>query len=239
MKSLFVVSILILAFCAASIAQTDQSAKCPTVSIIGPASIVNPGETGMFTAIINKEQRDQYIYSWTITGATIIEEKGKDVIDLGKAFESVGKTQIRFRIPPEMAGESTMGTVEVKGLPEGCPNTASESFIFCPVPVAEINEFSISPTQIDKAKLAGLAEELENNPSAQIYIVERFEKKILPQTVKRKRQKTIDYLKESGMDPSRFTLIYGYADITLTQIILVPSGAMPPVCNDCEDVEPK
>jgi len=240
MKIFCLTLILILSFCAVSSAQTNENLKCPAISVNGPPTLVRPGETGVFTAIVGGENAERYIYIWTITVADIIEDDGKKIINLGKTVEAVGKTFIKFQIPPEIAGASPTATVEVKGLPQGCETTASETLgTWCPPEIIHIDDFSISPNQIDKSKLNNLAEHLENNPSAQIYIIERFVKKTSPQAIKRKHQKMIDYLNSIGMDVSRITFIYGYANKNQIQIFLVPAGASAPTCDDCITIEPK
>lgn len=233
MKNLVAASILILIVCAVSLAQTRQIALCPAISVSGPSNIVLPGETGAFTAVVDDAKREQYTYSWKIEGATIVEEDGKSLVNFGSTFEAVGKTQIHFQIPPEMAGASTIGIVEIKGLPEGCPNTASESFIFCGAEAIEIDEFSVAASQIDKVRLRNLAVELQKNPSGRIFIIERFEGKTAQKVKEQKNQKTIDYLKAQGIEKSSITLLNETGEENLTKFIFAPSGAPPPICGDC------
>ncbi len=237
MKNLFAASILILAFCAVSFAQTNQNAPCPAISVTGPAGIVNPGETGTFTTNVDDKNLANYVYSWTVSGASIVDENG---ISWGAKFEGTGKNVIKVLIPSEMAGESLLVTVEVKGLPEECPNTYSESMgCWLPPRLVEIDEFSISPNQIDTIRLNNLAKELENNPSAQIYITERFERKTSRKIIEQKNQKTLDYLKSRNIASERVVLINTNADKNQTNFFLVPAGAEPPTCDDCIKVESK
>lgn len=175
-----------------------------------------------------------------MTSGDIVEEQGKSYLSLGKSFEETGKRTIKVLHSTDMVGENLTATVEIKGLPDGCSNTVSETMAISIDPgSAVIDEFSISATQIDKNRLELLVKAAKENSSAQIYIIERFEKKFSPKVIQLKSQKTIDYLKSKGIERNYITLLNASSDKNLTQLIIVPAGVSAPVCDDCKIIESK
>lgn len=238
MKIYCLTLILIAVFCAASFAQTPETLNCPEISVLGPAGIIEPGEIAQFTATVKDKSWENYIYKWTVTGGNIIEEKGKEQIDLGTEFEEKGKYFIKILLTTEAAGQSLGATVEVKGLPQGCPTTASEIMVCTLLPhYSVVDEFSFSEPEIDRARLKVLANQAQNNPTSQIYIIEKFKKKTSAKVIWQKNQNTIDYLKSRGIERDFITLLNSFEKENLTQLILVPSGAKPPDCDDCVKIE--
>ena len=99
------------------------------------------------------------------------------------------------------------------------------------------DEFSIAATRIDKARLDNFLVGLQNNPSAIGYIIERFERKTPRLIVQRKNRKIFNYLKLRAFDKDRIVLLNASANENLTQFVLVPAGASPPICDDCISVK--
>ncbi len=180
MKSFFVSTILVLTFCVGTFAQTNEASPCPTILVLGPAGIPSPDEAVTFTVSFSKEAETLNLkYNWTISSGEIIEGQGTQVI--------------RVLEPKIFAGESLKATVEVTNLPKECETvTASETFAIAILHShRRVDEFSMSASQIDKARLDNLFIELQNNPLAVTYIFEKFERKTSQNEVKRKIQKKI------------------------------------------------
>lgn len=89
--------------------------ECPTISVSGPKTIVKPGETMTFTANISGSETN-ITYKWKVSNGIIIEGQGTSVIKV-------------FSQDPD---EGVAATIEIGGLDECCPNTASET-----TPIAE------------------------------------------------------------------------------------------------------
>ncbi len=225
MKSLFAASILVLMFCFVSFAQSNEIVPCPKVEVSSPTLNTAPGETITFIATIDEESEKKSVkYEWSVLGGDILEGQGTSTI----------KTQQKD------VGESLTATVEVKILPDGCAVTDSETAAtWCPLSVTEIDEFSITATQIDKARLNNLAKQSKDNPVAQIYIIEQFKNNTSQKSIERKNQMIIDYLKTQGVDRDWITLLNAFDKEHQTRFILVPAGAQPPTCDDCITVRPE
>ncbi len=178
-----------------------------------------PDEPITFAASLSKEaEKFNLEYKWTVSGGEIIE----------------GQETLIVRALQDESGKSLTLTLNVIGLPQGCENTSSESVFICIGFTPElIGEFSTVAPRIDKAKLDYFAIRLQNNPSAIVYIIEKFEKKTSLNTIKQKNQKIIDYLTAKGIEKDRIVLLNTSADENLTQFISVPAGTPPPTCDDC------
>ncbi len=126
-------------------------------------------------------------------------------------------------------------TIEVKGLPEECPNVASTTIAqFHSVLGPELfAEFSTASLQIDKARLNGLTKKLLDKPYATIYIIEKFKPDTSQKSIKQKVQKTKDYLiKEKGIEKDTIVILTALSDKNLSQFFIIPVGSSPPTIND-------
>jgi len=218
MKSIFIFTILVLSFCVGTFAQTNETSPCPTISVMGPAGIPSSDEAIVFTVSLSKEA-DKFNpkYNWTISGGEIIEGQGTQVISVSA--------------PKFFTGESLRATVELANLPKECGTvTASETaFMAICYSHRQVDEFSMPASRIDKARLENLVVELENNPSANGYIIEKFAKKTSEKVVREKIQKITEYLvKERQIEKERIVILTAMSNENLTQYFIVPPGASPP-----------
>jgi hypothetical protein len=212
MKKLFCVPIFVFIFCAVLFAQNDSPASCPTISVDGPSRIINPGETATFTATVDISDPKKLIYNWTV--------------DAGEIIEGQGTSTIGIKISKEWA-QSLTAMVEIKGLPENCPNSASETVFYDPPPKAEkIDEFGTATNGNVKMRFDSFMIELQNDPTAQGYIINYGSDKEL---LKRERQirNAIAFRK---YDAQRITFVRGgeTEETIKTQFWIVPPGAAPP-----------
>ena len=220
MRKVFIASILVLTFCAATFAQTDKILPCPTIEVNSPPNIPIEGEPMTFTASLSKEaEKFNLKYIWTISRGEIIEGQGT----------------LTLKVLHRELWESLTATLEIIGLPTECANTTSSSIThtYFPITPIKIDEFSIFVARIDKARLDYLKMELSNNPSANAYIIEHFEKKTSRGSIARKNKAITVYLKTQGIDNDRVVLLNALTGKNLTQFFIVPAGATPPTCEDC------
>lgn len=225
MKSVLISLIFVLSFCVAAFSQTNENSPCPTISVRGQAGIPEPNEPVTFVASIGEENKEFDLkYNWTVSSGEIIEGQGT----------------LTVKILQKDLGESFTATLEVIGLPKRCRNTVSETtYINIVLDPVQFDQFSISISRIDKARLENLGIEINKNPSAKAYIIEHFEKKVSREAIARKNKATVNYLKRIGIGTDRFALLNALTDTNLTQFFIVPAGATPPICEDCVTVELK
>src|ERR1044072_8384610 len=137
MKNILIVSILVLAFAFAVSAQTNQDLSCPTVSVSG-GGMPGPKDPMSFTAHVDTKGKDLILeYIWTVSSGNIASGQGTPSITVERD-----------------ADENVTATLEIKGFPEGCPNTSSESSIWDPSPQAiKVGEFLNFDTSAEKEQL--------------------------------------------------------------------------------------
>ena len=87
----------------------QPNSGCPTVNVMGPAGIVEAGQKARYSAHVEPiDQSWTLEYKWTLSEGTIDSGQGTSQIEV---------------IQPDA---SLTVTVEIRGLPSGCPAVASE-----------------------------------------------------------------------------------------------------------------
>lgn len=217
MKKLLAVSIVIFASCAFLF---GQNSNCPTISVTGPSSITQPGEPIPFSVSIDGEaQNTKLQFVWSVDKGKIIQGQETRTITVG-----------------ELPSDSAMtATVEIKGLPEGCTNTDSETAIVvvCSIPSVIIAESDISSQHLSFSELNNLISELENNPSDSAYFIIYPHKKDSPDKLKNEENYIRNYLIANKIETDRLVFVTADSDESesgnsIIKIFLVPSGAEPP-----------
>ncbi|MEQ1765319.1 MAG: hypothetical protein ABL984_19480 [Pyrinomonadaceae bacterium] len=199
-------------------AEPIKRADCPSVEVAGPAGIVEPGEIAWFSASITAADPDGLAFVWTVSA--------------GKIEKRDGKLKIGIPLSEDLAGLGITATVEVKGFPEGCPSSASETVSMCILPTpALIDEYSSPHHAINKRALSIAAKELEENPNNQMYIVEYFPADVPAESVNRKLKATRGYFSQLKFDLSRITIVTAEVEgnVPLTKIYRVPPGSNNPI----------
>lgn len=213
MKRFFGAWIFLSAFCLASFAQTDRPESCPQIDVRGPSGIVAPGETMTFTVNVTGFSSEKLVYKWTISTGEIVNGQGTPTITV--------KTSREF------GGTTPTATVEISGLPKGCPATDSEATIWDPPPEArKIDEFSGSISRIETRRIDAITEAIENDPMARLYI-------IIGQKNSRIRDRKIKAIsdllvKKRRIDADRITIVEILSEEDSTHIFIVPPGASNP-----------
>jgi len=216
MKNTLTVIFSLLALAFTTAAQTNSDLSCPKLDVSG-GGIALVGETAWFTANVDTNGENLNLeYVWTVDGD-------------GKIVSGQGTNTIGVELLSE--GNIT-ATVEVKGFPESCQNTSSEN-LGCqlrPAVSVLVDEFSMPVSQIDKARLAALVNELQKNPGAQGYIIEYFKPNMPKKVVDRKFRQISGYLvNELRFEAERITLVSGFDKPQfLTRFWIVPPGAENP-----------
>jgi hypothetical protein len=139
---LFIISIFLLA-CGQVFSQ--GGAGCPQITLVGPAGETRPGDTVTFTVDVKDADVSKYKFKWYVTFGKILS--GNDSPHIEVATERIHDRQ------------NLTATVEIEGLPAGCPNTASETAgVSCgggtPMTIDEYGRMSLGE---EKAKLRYIA----------------------------------------------------------------------------------
>lgn len=135
-------SLLILSFILSLIATPTYSQTCPTIRLSCPA-----GEAEAVISVnVSGADPSKLTYKWILSPGKIISGQGTPTLNM----------DLR-----EAGGLTFTVTVEVGGLPQGCPNTASCSNIYCDVVVSrKFDEYGDLSWEEEKQRLDKLADHL-------------------------------------------------------------------------------
>ncbi|HUF04164.1 MAG TPA: hypothetical protein VMM38_08305 [Aridibacter sp.] len=197
-----------------------QVCECPELTVDGPASAVESGETMTFTANVVGGNQQTITYSWEVDQGTIISGQGTPQIVVGT--EGLENTNVR-------------ATVTITGDPGcNCDASASETGVVAPEPDPElVDEFGpLSPNDV-RARLDIFATRLANEPTATGYIVNYGS----ASDVARRERLIRDHLVSNPLgpqiDPSRLVFVNGGVETTIrTRLWIVPAGADASTVNE-------
>jgi hypothetical protein len=194
-------------------AQTD----CPTIDVTGPAGIPDPGDLIPFSARITGNVPSGITYKWSVS--------------TGKVAEGQGTERAKFDVGWPTTAQVT-ATVEVLGLPAGCPNTASETMGVAidpgPIYVGRSDE-----PRTHTARVNELIEELEKYPNSQGYIFIGTARSDLYKQIEQLVRATAS---QAGFDQDRLTIKREITSKQLVELWVIRPGADSPLCKNCEDV---
>lgn len=187
---------------------------CPNVSIYCP-DVQQAGAPVTFTASVSGGTAGVTpVYNWTISAGTIISGQGTPTITVDtKGLE----------------GRPINATVQVAGYNLEC-KASCQAAIPAPPNPTKFDEIGEIQRDDEKARLDNFAIELQNNPSAQGYIVAYGSRNKRYGTGQQRGDRAKAYLTQTrGIDASRIVILDGGPrDASSLQLWLVPPGARPP-----------
>lgn len=206
---------------------------CPTVSVECPSE-GNQGTPVTFMAKYTPgTPAVSPTYNWTVSAGTITSGQGTDTITVDTA---------------NTGGQTITATVELGGLDPSCGRTASCSTpIKGPPPVCrKFDEYGNIRFNDEKARLDNFAIQLQNEPTAQGYIIGYGSCDAEGQT---RANRAKDYLVNTrGIDGSRLMVVDGGCMPELkVELWICPSGSAAPTpstdgavspCPDCKKYKP-
>lgn len=153
----------------------SQESSCPKVYIDGPMTTGEFGEPiPYFVRIEPADKAVGLSYLWSVT-----TNKGEFGMVRGQ-----GSTTIL--VP--WNNDAVTVTIRVIGLPRGCPETASSSTPYEPMPVAEkLDEFIGPLPKVAKARFDAVRETAIRNTTAQLYILVGGKRGSVSQSIRSKR----------------------------------------------------
>jgi len=199
-------------------AQSDTSPACPTIDVNGPVRFIKPGDTATYSVQIDLkglQLNPQYI--WSVSAGQILKGQGTSSVDVQQTIEALTVT------------------VEVEGLPSGCPNTASETIFIEPQPQAvKLDEFTGPISYVDKGRFGKVTEIVRKNPNGQLVIFVGYQKGAGFDERSSRRQEIIGNLALFRDEDGRITFVDVGDNREIVQFWLVPPGADMPRCEECE-----
>lgn len=207
---------LIFAFAAFAVAQTDNApaSECPSISITAPAGVPNPNEPFYYYLDIRGDLPKDAEIVWTTSAGLILTGQGTKKIGIYNAEEPDLKV-----------------SVQIKGLPEQCPNTASEQANWVIDPTSQqIVEIENDGLRLDKDAVKRAVEIAETHPDDFLFYIQYYQYSTDAFRLRQLEQELKDYLtKELKIKDPFFKFVTKQADKPLLKIYLVPPGAEDPI----------
>lgn len=210
MMKLLLIMLVAVLYCSPLLAQQTPDVSCPTIAVTGPAGIPRPGQPVTFTASVDaKGELYNVQYVWTISDGTILRGQGTTALEVE---------------PPTSL--SMAATITFMGLPEGCPNSVSESMHIESSPQAvKLDEFTAPISKIEPARIESIRRSIEQNPDARYIVFVGFDPKN-GDAARRKRIGDLENVFHSSFyEHSRLTFIDVVSAREFLQIWIVPAGA--------------
>ncbi len=213
MRNIALILTFILTTIISSFAQTNENSTCPTISVSGPAGVVEPNIKATFTVNVETKGKELNLeYIWSTSAGAILSGQNTPTLTV-----------------EQPAGNLTV-TVEVKGLPDGCPNTDSETVgdVDLPPQAEKLEEFSGSFSQINKAGFKKIIAAVQNDQYAQLYICKKYKDDSSKIKIDKTSEKVKNYLLKAGIEADRIVFVDFPAKTVSLEFWLVPVGATPP-----------
>jgi hypothetical protein len=189
MRCTALIFLLLAAMGADAIAQNRPSdSQCPTITVTGPAGIAEPGELLPFSVSLTPDVATQPLrFQWRVSGGAIVGRQDTRTLEVR---------------PEKYFNKSTTVTVKVIGLPDSCPNEASEMsqtvcdpYLVLGNDVSLWNQYSDATWQEERENLDSLAiDGLKRHPQHVIYLEKTFGKEAAEKVVKARLRQISNYL---------------------------------------------
>jgi hypothetical protein len=205
MRKLPFIILSIVVFYGGLLAQTD----CPTISLTGPSGITEPGGTITFNATVQPASKDLK-YEWSISD--------------GKLLRGEGTLSIEVETPKR--DYNITATIEVRGLPAGCPKYESETAgMTIHYRVELLDEFRGPVTAKEKLRFKSVEIRLRNEPDFRVVVVLYYKN-----TRQREADKRMFLKYIHSAVKARVVFVNGpdRGDGPSIRVWLVPSGASDP-----------
>ena len=198
---------------------------CPTVDVSCPSEPVKPGTDITFTASVSGgDSAVTPTFNWTVSAGTIKSGQGTSSITV----DTTGLPN----------NSSVTATVDVGGYDRSCSTSDScTTGITSEVLARKIDEYGNIRFNDEKARLDNFAIELQNDPTAQGYLVCYGGRRGRTGEAQRRCDRAKDYLVTTrGITADRIvTVDGGFREDLTVELWIVPSGATPPAASPTVD----
>jgi hypothetical protein len=197
---------------------------CPEVRVSCPSD-VQVGSPITFTAQISGgDPNVTPTFNWTVSAGTITSGQGTGSITV----DTTG-----------LGGQTVTATLDVGGYDRTCATSASctTQVLPGPPPARKIDEYGNIRFNDEKARLDNFAIELQNDPTAQGYIIAYGGRRGRAGEAQRRADRAKDYLVNTrGVDASRIvTVDGGFREDLTVELWIVPQGATAPSASPTVD----
>lgn len=203
MKFLFL-SAALVAFCSAA---ANGQAACPVLDITGPAGLTANGEIATLAASTNPVVQDAK-FGWTVTAGTIDKGQETSVVEI--------RTPL---LPP--TGTLTV-QVKATGLPDGCPDTSSETIGVGGKPgVATLDDYADISADEEARRLDVVAFQAGQKPGSTIVVVVSKAKKEREATLDTRIARVRKHLTSRSIPADRMVFLKTTHEVRSTKLYLI------------------
>jgi hypothetical protein len=197
---------------------------CPTVDVSCPADVPEKNTITFTASVTSGDPSVTPTYNWTVSAGTIASGQGTSTI-------TVDTTSVP-------GGSSVMATVDVGGYDRSCTTSDNcTTQVIRTVVARKIDEYGNIRFNDEKARLDNLAIELQNDPTAQGYII-CYGGKVGRAGAAQARcdRAKNDLVTRRSIPAERIvTVDGGYRDDLTVELWVVPAGATPPTASPTVD----
>lgn len=217
-------AVFLVGTCRPGTAQAGGGGDCPTVTL--SYLQLTPDEPMTYKVTVTGGPKwVTPTYTWSASGGKIIGGEGTS----------------EMTIDPEGRDSLTV-TVEVGGYPASCRTAESVSWVVCRLGPRKVDEYGDIMFADERARLDNFALELENDPTAQAYLIAYAGMRARVGEAQRRGDRAKSYLHNArGVEEDRIVVVDGgHREERAVELYVVPSGAKPPVATptvDAKDVE--
>ena len=195
--------------------------QCPTITVIGPPGVTQPGEKMIFrveSAIVEPKVE----YRWTVSDGTIIEGQGTPAITVAT--------------DRSMAGANVTAAVDVDGLASGCKKSASGlAPVMHFIEGQPVDQYGTLKANDERTRLDTFFIELANNPTSIGLIVLTGVNQRHDSRNPRIRL-IVKHIRFREFDLERIWFAFEESGVRRTVLWRVPPGADLP-CDECPVVK--
>jgi hypothetical protein len=194
--------------------------RCPRVSVSCPPT-TEAGSPVIFTAeVVGGGVAGKVTYKWAVSAGEVTGGQGGPSIEV----KAVG-------------ADGVEATVEVGGLPDSCPQTASCATQFTGGVTTEVDEYGPVSFEDEQVRLNRFVVELQNDPTAQGYLIGYGGRRGRDGEAQRRLDRAREYLVNTlGVAGSRLvTIDGGFREELTVELFVVPQGAHPPAASQTID----
>jgi hypothetical protein len=199
--------------------ESRQAQQCPTVTVSCAATVEAGQETTYTANVSGGDPNVTPTFNWTVSAGTISSGQGTSSITV----ETAGA-----------GGQSVTATVDVGGYSRECRTSDSCSASLAKrIEASKGDEYVVINSGEEKARLDRYAAALQQEPSAQAYVITYGGRTSRPDVARKAGERVRDHLVLTrGLDAARITLIDGgRRENPATELWIVPPGAMPPTAT--------
>jgi hypothetical protein len=195
---------------------------CPSVSISCPDRVMMEQTVTFVANVSGGDPNVTPTFKWTVPGHVITSGQGTSAIT----------------VEASASGGEVVATVELGGYDRSCIDTAScTTSVTLSIDRGKIDEYGNIPMDDEKARLDNYAIELQNDPTAQGYLICYGGRVGYEGEAQRRCDRAKDYLVNTrGISAERIvTLDGGYKEDLTVELWLIPAGAAPPRASPTVD----